>query len=251
LSPSFSLTLRSFLSIPSIGPLFYYLFNWSTRSLHPPSSHPDSLSFNKPKLPTSSLPTRALYSQASFQSSDKTIPARESLPHLSHINTSLSHSILVYISVLIHTRIVLTHQTISNFNPRTIDHSVAIFEPTAYPTSHIFLLAINCLPLLSQLSDLYFHIYHFVPHSGTFNPPKRLLYHHWCGTALSCHLIFWGCRKQLRMGQVQLRPAYFLDMLPNPRPAIQASLMVPTARTNSQWEDMEIDILAAEPTFLR
>ena len=68
---------------------------------------------------------------------------------------------------------------------------------------------------------------------------------------MSCRLIFKGCRthKQFRMGRV--RPPQLpdsQDTLRNPRTAILASPMGPTARISSLWEDMEIDTLVAEPT---
>jgi hypothetical protein len=88
---------------------------------------------------------------------------------------------------------------------------------------------------------------------GTFNPSKRLYYHHLCGTALSCHLIFSGCRKHRqipRMGQAQLRPADSQDTPRNLRTVTPVSHTVRTARTSFRWADMEIDTLA-ESTFLR
>lgn len=70
---------------------------------------------------------------------------------------------------------------------------------------------------------------------------------------MSCHLISSGCRKPKlrRMGQEQQRRADSQDMPRNLRTAILASPTVRTVRINSQWEDMGIDIRAAERTFLR
>jgi len=50
------------------------------------------------------------------------------------------------------------------------------------------------LVLSDQLSDLSPNTSYFVPHLAP-NSSKRLSYRHLCGTALSCHLIFSGCRK--------------------------------------------------------
>ena len=83
------------------------------------------------------------------------------------------------------------------------------------------------------------------------NPSKRLFYHPSCGTALSCHLIFSGCRshsRTSRMGLAHQPPADFQDMPRSLQTAILGSPMVHIAQT--LWADMGKDIRVAERTFL-